>query len=253
LRPAGADAIIRVQPCAVFFCDEKHMPCAVLTPFNRHSRALTVLKSQLDAGAPRKKQLWRDIVRAKIKNQAACLRLAGCPEKADVLSELISGVRSGDAGNTEAAAAQYYFPALFGAGFTRGAEDGRNAALNYGYAILRGSIARTLAAYGFLPALGLHHRSELNAFNLADDLIEPFRPLIDLLVFREISSEDELTPTVKRGLFNSLNLDILSGGQHHSVSYAVEREVQSLGRALSDKEAGLVLPGLTEPDMHGYE
>lgn len=153
----------------------------------------------------------------------------------------------------EATAAQYYFPALFGDGFTRGEDCGWNAGLNYGYAVLRGCVARSLAVYGFLPALGLHHRSTLNPFNLADDLMEPFRPLIDLLVIQGIEEEDILTPSNKRMLFNCLNLDILSGGQHHSVSYAMEREVQSLGGALANRSAELTLPLLLEPKQHRYE
>ena len=239
--------------CAVFTCDEKHMPCAVLTPFHRHVRELSVLRSQLDASEPRKKQLWRSIVREKIRNQAVCLQLAGKPEKAGPLFEMIEEVRSGDAGNVEATAAQYYFPALFGGGFVRSNDCGRNAGLNYGYAILRGCTARSLAVYGFLPALGLHHRSTLNPFNLADDLMEPFRPLVDLLVIRRVGPDDELTPSHKRMLFNCLNLDILSGGQHHSVSYAIERMTQSLGGALADKESGLLLPQLLGVEQHRYE
>lgn len=95
-------------------------------------------------------------------------------------------VRSGDADNLEATAAQTYFPALFGETFFRAEENGWNSALNYGYAILRGCISRLLAVYGFLPTLGLHHRSTLNPFNLADDIMEPFRPIIDLLVYQVV-------------------------------------------------------------------
>jgi len=166
---------------------------------------------------------------------------------------MIEEVRSGDTGNVEATAAQYYFPALFGDGFTRGDDCIWNAGLNYGYAILRGCVARTLSVYGFLPPLGLHHRSTLNPFNLADDLMEPFRPLIDLMVIRNIQQDDELKTDQKRMLFNCLNMDILSGGQHHSVSYAIEREIQSLGSALSDKNSDLLLPGLLELKQHHYE
>lgn len=239
--------------CAVFVCDEKHLPCAVLTPFQQYVRELSVLRSQLAASEPRKKRLWQEIVREKIRNQAICLQLAGMPEKAKPLFDMIGSVRSGDGGNAEASAAQYYFPALFGEGFTRGDGNGWNAGLNYGYAILRGCVARALAVYGFLPTLGLHHHSTLNPFNLADDLMEPFRPVIDLLVFRNIREDDELSPQHKRLLFNCLNLDLLSGGQHHSVSYAIEREVQSLGNALAEKDAKLRLPLLTDLKQHRYE
>jgi CRISPR-associated protein Cas1 len=163
-------------------------------------------------------------------------------------------VRSGDPDNVEATAAQAYFPALFSPCFTRQRyEDGINAALNYGYAILRGCAARALAAYGFQPALGLHHRSTLNAFNLADDVMESFRPTVDLLVFRTVADEDELTPRLKQVLFNVLNLDILMENKHHSVSYAMELTVQGLARALEKGEPQLSLPRLLELNQHGYE
>ena len=239
--------------CCVFTCDEKHLPCAVLMPFMQHSRQSSVAEKQLSAGEPLKKRLWQAIIKAKISNQALCLRYCGKKKESEVLSAMISRVRSGDTDNVEAAAARYYFPALFGAGFTRGIDCGYNAALNYGYAILRGSIARSLAVYGFLPLFGLHHSSTLNAFNLADDLIEPFRPVVDLLVSSVMDKDDELTPEKKRLLFNCLNLDILSGEQHHSVSYAIERAVQSLSRSLEEKEVKLLLPELTELKQHSYE
>lgn len=250
---AAALSRLGQQGCAVYVCDEKHLPCAVLTPYCQHSRELTVLRSQLDAGEPRKKRLWQEIVKAKIQNQALCLRLAEKPEAAARLLQMADRVRSGDPENVEASAAQFYFPALFGAGFTRSAAGGWNAGLNYGYAILRGCAARTLAVYGFHPALGLHHRSTLNPCNLADDLMEAFRPLADLLVYRGIEGGDDLNPAHKRMLFNCLNLDLCSGGQHHSVSYAMERLVQSLGRALENRDAQLILPRLEEPKQHRYE
>lgn len=174
-------------------------------------------------------------------------------DEAEILRLMAERVKSGDSENVEATAAQKYFTVLFGKDFTRGEEGGRNAALNYGYAILRGSMARYLAVYGFTSAFGLHHRNSLNSFNLADDLMEPFRPVVDLMVSRYVCKGDELTPETKRMLFNCLNLDILSGGQHHSVAYAAERLVHSLNRSLSSGEAKLVLPKLLEPTQHSYE
>ncbi len=239
--------------CTVFICDQKHMPCAVLTPFCQHSRSLSVLQAQMSATEPAKKRLWQAVVRAKIRNQARCLSLAGLDNASDHLHSLAARVRSGDTDNVEATAAQFYFPALFGCGFTRADETGINSGLNYGYAILRGFLARSLAVYGFQPAFGIHHRSGLNPYNLADDLIEPYRPVIDLLVFQSIKAEDSLTPPLKQMLFNCLNLDMLSGGQHHSVSYAMERTVQSLGMALTEKGAQLTLPELLPTSQHRYE
>jgi len=249
----AALARLGAEGCAVYVCDEKHLPCAVLTPYQQHSRGLEVLRNQLDAGEPLKKRLWQAVVKEKIRNQARCLELAGLETKAAELMALAERIRSGDSDNGEATAAQAYFPALFGKGFTRGEENGQNAALNYGYAILRGCVARTLAVYGFHPAFGLHHRSTLNPFNLADDLMEPFRPMADLLVYRSMNPEDTLSPAHKRLLFNLLNLDVLSGEQHHSLAYAVERMVRSLRSALEDKSPTLVLPRLLELHPHEYE
>lgn len=239
--------------CAVFVCDEKHMPCAVLEPFSQHSRQLSVIKSQLDMSEPLRKQIWKSIVMSKIRNQAFCLEYFGKEAEANHLKMLAERVRSGDTENTEAVAAAKYFPALFGDGFTRNADDGRNAALNYGYAILRGCMARYVAVYGFLPALGLHHCSTLNAFNLADDMMEPFRPLADIIVNMNCTADTDLTSQIKHNLFNCLNLDILSGGQHHSVSYAMERMVQSLSRSCSKGCNELIPPELCEPKQHQYE
>lgn len=239
--------------CAVYVCDDQYLPCAVLTPFAAHSRELAVAQNQLSASLPLKKRLWQSLVKAKISNQGECLRLAGKPEAAERLFDMAKKVRSGDAENVEAVAAQYYFPALMGADFFRGLDNGINAAMNYGYAILRGSIARHLTAYGLLPVLGIHHHSTLNRFNLADDLIEPFRPVVDLLAVTYFDADTALTPEKKRLLFNCLNLDIRSGDQHHSVAYAIEREVRSLSRSFGEKEVRLCLPELLALKQHRYE
>ena len=135
--------------CAVFVCDEKHMPCAVLEPFHQYVRELTTLRSQLELSEPRKKRLWQQIVIEKIHNQALCLHLADKPKDAEALLDMRNLVRSGDTCNVEAIAAQRYFPSLFGAGFTRGDSSCWNAGLNYGYAILRGFVARRLPYTGF--------------------------------------------------------------------------------------------------------
>lgn len=251
---AAALSCLAENGTAVFICDEKHMPAAVMQPFAQHSRGLSVLKYQMDCSEPRRKRLWQSIIKKKIINQARCLEFSGKSESAEKLRSLIAKVHSGDTGNTEAVAALKYFPMLFGVQFSRANEDVLNAALNYGYAILRGCIARQLAAYGFQPSLGIHHRSELNRFNLADDLIEPFRPVVDLMVasMEEFDGE-KFTGDCRKLLFGSLSMDILSCGQHHSVSYAIERLVKSLSRALSDGCTELCLPELLPLKLHTYE
>lgn len=176
----AALAALAQNGVVTFWCDETHLPCGISLPFAQHSRQLGVLRWQMELTLPTKKRMWQQIVTAKIKNQAECLALCGKTQEAAFLFGRAKAVTSGDKDNLEASAAAYYFPALFGAGYTRRNEDTRNAALNYAYAILRGYMARCLAVYGFLPCLGLHHDSELNQFNLADDLMEPFRPVADL-------------------------------------------------------------------------
>lgn len=248
---AAALSALGQSGCCVYVCDEAHLPCAVFEPYLQHSRANSVFKKQLSVSLPQQKRLWQQIVTAKIRNQALCLRFSQKEDAA--LLPLIDRVHSGDPENTEATAAMKYFPLLFGEGFKRTDENGQNAALNYGYAVIRGYMARTLAVYGFLPALGIHHCNELNSFNLADDLMEPFRPVIDQLVVRHIDTDAALLPEYKRMLVNSLNLDVLSGGQKHSVSYAIERLVQSLARRLEDGTTELLLPELLLPSQHCYE
>lgn len=239
--------------CAVFVCDEKHLPCAVLLPFAQHSRSLVSASNQLGASLPLKKRLWEQIIKSKIRNQSQCLHFCGLESDADHLLSLLPRVRSGDPENVEATAAQHYFPSLFWGGFIRTEENASNAALNYGYAILRGCMARFLAVYGFLPSFGIHHHSALNSFNLADDFMEPFRPVVDLIVARMELQDKGLAPKTKRELFNCLNLDVLSGGQHHSVSYAMERLVKSYGRSLEEGSPELCLPELLEGAPHRYE
>lgn len=235
---------------AVFTCDEKHIPCAVTLPFSRHSRQLEVTHQQLNWTVSEKNRWWQQIVQAKIRNQAECLALCGRCEKAVILRKRSDAVRRGDSENIEATAAAIYFPALFEEGFTRGAEaDTRNAALNYGYAILRGCMARCLAVYGFIPWMGLHHESTLNAWNLADDMMEPYRPVVDLFVAAQVGPDAPLDTRLKSWLFNLLNMDIRSGGQRYSVAYAMERQTQSL----RSNAKTLILPELLPLQPHSYE
>lgn len=247
---AAALAALAGEGVTVFACDEKHIPCAVTLPFARHSRQLAVTRQQLGWTAAGKNRWWQQIVQAKIRNQAECLALCGRRETAVLLRKRSDAVRRGDSENREATAAALYFPALLGDGFTRSAEtDARNAALNYGYAILRGCMARCLAVYGFTPWMGLHHESTLNAWNLADDMMEPYRPVVDLFVAAQVGPDAPLDTRLKSCLFNLLNMDIRSGGQRHSVAYAMERQTQSLR---SDAKA-LVLPELMPLQPHSYE
>lgn len=239
----------------VYLCDDKHLPCAVLQPLGRYSRQKKRLFTQLEQSKPHLKRLWQSVVISKIQNQARCLELCGADaEQHGKVARLAFTVQSGDVTNVEGQAAALYFPCLFGKGFSRGEETPVNAALNYGYAIVRGYIARSLADHGFEPCLGIHHHSELNNYNLADDLIEPFRPLVDLFVFRHMP-EEELSPADKKELCNILNYELLSGGEHHSAAYAIERLVYSLEQCFDAPEETetLLLPEIEDLRRHEYE
>ena len=237
----------------VYICDEKHLPSAVLQPIGRHSRQRKQIMLQLSQTRPHMKRMWQDIIVSKIKNQARCLELCGVDaEYFEKLKLLSRQVQSGDPTNVEGQATALYFKYLFGADFSRGQESDINAALNYGYAIVRGFIARALANYGFEPCIGIHHHSELNNYNFADDLIEPFRPIVDLYVFQNMTF-CEFTSECKRELCNILNYEMLSGGEHHSVAYSIERLIHSIERSFSQGEVDLMLPEIEELKRHEYE
>lgn len=232
---------------------DNHQPSGVFLSFLAHSRTTRLLRRQLDIAKPVVKQAWAAIIRRKIENQANCLKLAGV-DGVDRLTSYARRVRSGDPENIEGQAAAFYFNRLFGAGFSRQNEGWCNAALNYGYAILRGSIARGLVAHGLHPPIGLFHASEQNAFNLADDLIEPFRPLVDLHVFKQARHEKtELTPEDKAGLVNLLNVDVGMPQGKMSALSAVEYAVESLTRLFEMQENALQLPTLTGLQTHVLE
>jgi len=239
---------------SLFATGETHHPNGVFLPFLSHSRATRWLRLQLNIPRPLAKQAWGTIVRRKISNQGACLKLAGV-EGADRLDSYARRVRSGDSDKMESQAAAFYFDKLFGKDFQRRQERWVNAALDYGYAVLRGTIARGLVAHGLLPSLGLFHASEQNAFNLADDLIEPFRPLVDLYAAKHQAADDsELQPAHKVALVELLNVDVSMPRGVMSALVAIEHAVESLARIYeSGTEDPLELPTLIGLRQHRYE
>lgn len=179
-RCASADVTL-------FVCDESHIPAFIGQPLQAHTRMVSVQRLQLSMSQPFLKRCWQLVVRQKILNQGRCLGLLAKPGE-EQLKLCASKVASGDSANVEGWAAREFFREAYGGRFTRFADDGQNHALNYGYAVLRGAVARGITLHGLLAAHGMHHRSELNPFNLADDLIEPFRPLVDLYVAQQSAS-----------------------------------------------------------------
>jgi CRISPR-associated protein Cas1 len=197
---------------AVISCDETHHPNGIMLPIAGNVLHTAVLKDQLKASMPLRKQLWQQTMKAKIINQAAVLAMLGV--KTDPLEYWVRKLRSGDPDNYEGRAAAYYWKNIFPGdyGFTREREgNAPNGLLNYGYAILRAGMARAIVGSGLHPAIGLHHKSQYNPFCLADDLMEPYRPFVDVIV-RKICTDQgqfaELTSDNKKHLLGVLSVDV---------------------------------------------
>lgn len=236
----------------LFSTGDNHQPNGLFLPFLQHSRATRMQRLQLALGKPATKRAWAAIVQAKIRNQSRCMALLGV-KGADRLELFAQRVRSGDADNLEAQASAYYFPQVFGRSFHRSQSGWVNAALDYGYAVMRGACARAVVAHGMLPSWGLFHSSEQNAFNLADDLIEPYRAIVDLHVAQQHPPVDldELRPADKLGLIALLNVDVAMPRGTMSVLASVEQAAESLARLFDGgDESDLELPGLLALQQH---
>lgn len=236
---------------SLFSTGDTHQPNGVFLPFISHSRVTKWFRLQLNLPRPHAKQAWAIIVRQKITNQSLCLALVDLPG-ADYLQRYVRRVHSGDPSNLEGVAAAYYFVQLFGIGFTRAQNNFINAALNYGYSIIRGAISRGLVAHGLLPVMGLFHSNEQNAFNLADDIIEPFRPIVDLTVANmDHSLEDGLLPQDKVVLIGILNVDVMMPRGKMSVLSAIEQTIESLARFYERGDGTMLeLPNLIKLELH---
>lgn len=238
-------------------CDEQFLPCGQWLPFAQYHRCLKILNLQMNLSLPQKKQLWQGIVKQKIRNQAWLLDYSGHDIAAQRLKTLAESVKSGDKTFHESQAAALYFPLLFGHDFTRAQENMINGCLNYGYSILRSAIARALVQYGFLPTLGVQHCSELNPFNLADDLIEPYRILVDLFVYEQMMQNTlpgELNTLWKSRLVALLHHQIKLNGKTYSLLSAIDRTVQSFQTALIQGDSGLLkLPEILPLKVQDYE
>ncbi|WP_288640614.1 type II CRISPR-associated endonuclease Cas1 [Coprobacter fastidiosus] len=223
--------------CAVLTCDSKSMPVGLLLPLHGNTTQNERFRQQLDASLPLSKQLWQQTVKAKIENQAAVLKEC-TGEEIKCMRVWAANVRSGDPDNQEARAAAYYWKNLFRIeGFTRD-RDGipPNNLLNYGYAILRAVVARGLVASGLLPTLGIHHHNRYNAYCLADDIMEPYRPYVDRLVYsivRQGGNYAELTKELKVRLLTIPTLETNIAGKRSPLMIAVGQTTASLYKCFS--------------------
>jgi len=211
---------------SVVFIDNKHNPSAISMGLYKNSRTSKIQKSQIYIKKPRLNRLWQSIIYSKILNQADVLNTV---KNDTYLYSLLKRITSGDKKNIEAVGASYYFKELFGENFYRNhTVDNRNIALNYGYSIIRSSIARYIIAYGLNPSFGIWHSSELNAFNLADDFIEPFRPIVDFYVLNNISKNNPISSQNRQELVGLLYYKVINAqNQQTSVNEAIKNIVAS--------------------------
>lgn len=224
--------------CALITCNNSRIPVGLMLPLDGNTTQTERFREQIDASVPLKKQLWQQTVQAKIGNQAYVLA-----NKSKVVTRNMvawaNDVKSGDPDNYEARSAVYYWANLFPEieGFTRNREGiPPNNLLNYGYAILRAAVARSLVASGLLPTLGIHHRNKYNAYCLADDIMEPYRPFVDKLVFEIMESGadiTELSQEIKSKLLNIPVLDVVINNQRSPLMIAVGQTTASLYKCFS--------------------
>ena len=236
----------------LYICGSKHLPTGILIGTNNYSRQLKNLQMQFNISKPLTKRIWQSIIEVKVINQAECLKnlKVGGYEK---LIEMTKGITSGDTTNIEAKAASYYFRTIFGHNFNREIDCLENAALNYGYSIVRGMIARTLIMYGFEPALGIFHHNQLNNFNLADDFIECFRPIVDLYVLTNVDFRNKyLIPEEKKKIYNLVNCLVLIDGKKFNIQGAIEYMIKSYSTSINKNENLIKLPYLIKLEEYRY-
>lgn len=234
--------------CAVITCDSKHLPTGLMLPLCGNTLQSERFNEQLNASIPLKKQLWQQTVEQKIWNQARILQIVRNLEAKNMLAWAKS-VRSGDSDNREAVAAAYYWKEMFPEieNFTRDRYGvPPNNLLNYGYAILRSVVARALVSSGLLPTFGIHHHNRYNAYCLADDIMEPYRPFVDQLVCELLSEQDEIPDDIstdlKKELLQIPTLDVIINGERSPLMNAVSTTTASLYRCYSGESRRIIYP-----------
>ncbi len=246
----GALEALLENNCAVITCDSNHLPVGLLLPLVGNTTQNERFRDQLDASQPLRKQLWQQTMQYKIRNQAAVLIKCSYAE-IKCMQKWANDVRSGDPDNYEARAAVYYWKSLFGhiPGFIRDREGvAPNNLLNYGYAILRAVVARSLVASGLLPTLGIHHHNRYNAYCLADDIMEPYRPYVDQLVYditEQYGVDVELSKDIKAELLSIPTLDVVIGGKRSPLMIAAAQTTASLYKCFSGELRKIAYPEMT--------
>lgn len=242
----GAMAALLDNNASVVTCDDRHMPVGLMLPLEGHTVQQERFQDQLNASLPLRKQLWQQTVQQKIRNQAALLQELHGVEVGN-MRKWAGEVLSGDSTNLEGRAAAFYWNQMFPTlpAFTRSRDgDYPNALLNYGYAILRAVIARALVGSGLLPTLGIHHHNRYNAYCLADDIMEPYRPYVDRLVVQTMAacSDVEVTTAIKSRLLTIPTLEVYINGQRSPLMVAATQTTASLARCFAGESRRIAYP-----------
>lgn len=232
---------------ATVFCDSKHMPSSMLLPLDAHHIQSELFRAQVAASEPLKKNLWKQTIEAKIKNQARLLHKFG--KNSTQLKTIAKSIKSGDSDNREGFAARLYWMALFGKNFIRDRfGQPPNPFLNYGYILLRSAVARALAGSGLLATLGIHHRNRYNAFCLADDIMEPYRPYVDEIAYRLNEKHPGtvlLEKEHKAELLQLMAIDVAIGENKRPLMLALSQTTASLSRCYSGEQRKITYPVFT--------
>ena len=236
------------QGIGLMICNQEHLPTGYYSSYNNHSRSSKVIGYQISKEKDYYDNLWKQIVEAKIRNQAkAYLRLLGDHDGSYQIGAFAMDILNGDKSNREAHAAKVYFNLLMGTSFSRGNEDILlNSGLDYGYAVLRSYIARVCVGYGLNTQLGIHHKSEYNRFNLVDDLMEPLRPIVDIVAFEMMKEEQYFTSEHRRKLVNILNMKIRYRGKKMFVCNMIENYVEQYASLIMGRCNSVIFPDIDE-------
>lgn len=214
----------------VIFTDDSHMPVGCLTTLTNHARATKKLKQQIEWSEDAMSYLWTEVVKQKIKSQIEVLKNINKITKIKIMEQYITEIKQQDSSNREGLASRIYFKEVFGNDFKRFNEDIINFMLNYSYQIIRSKISQEIIALGYNPSLGINHKSEYNYFNLADDFIEIFRPIVDYYVFKIVNNTDSnyLTPDIKEALCNIINQKTLYKNQEYKIHTVIQYYLQDM-------------------------
>lgn len=236
------------QGIGLMLCNQEHLPTGYYSSYDNHSRASKVIGYQIEKNHQYYGQLWKRVVEEKIRNQAkAYLRIKKDREGAEQIAGYSLKITESDKTNCEAHAAKVYFNLLMGTSFSRGNENILlNSGLDYGYAVVRGYIARACVGYGLNTQLGIHHKSEYNRFNLVDDLMEPLRPFVDIVAYESMENASYFTPEHRRKLVNLLNMKIRYRNKNMYICNMIENYVEQFASLIMGRDETIVFPDVDE-------